>query len=306
MHYIPLIICNKMTSKTILGTDYQIDDRIKLLANFLSDYSMEPNIEIEAKVGIFHFNRVIPNFSHVTLLDHASTPFRFESNLPETLFQSIMDKLAELNRKFEYHEMEDHIYSASGNSKLRRVISSDGQILRVEKKTSLYSLNFLVNPATGMGFRITASKEELIEDIPPTAKCNLIRHKKRHSFPFDYLSLDFTKVEVPSRKNGSGVSHELEFEISDINFVRKHVEDYQTNVNKNYLLGIAQKIYYNVLSLATFNAPAPRPAWEGDLEFQRFEDERKKIYTDSLGYVQPIVGDYMFSICQEQNEPLDE
>jgi hypothetical protein len=287
-----------MESKTILNTAYTFDDRVILLANFLKDYITEPGVEIEAKIGHFRFSKASPLISHITLLDYQTTPFTFESSMNPQYFQSLLAYMKTVGHQAETKETQDHLYNCNERfAKVRKTCDAASQeVIEIVKKSKLFDLNFLVNTATGMGFRISANREEPLEAVNPALRFSGTRHKSRSSFQLKYLCLDMTKAKMDGHEQPS---FEIELEIKDVDFVRQHAETFQNGGDLGPLLGIANKVWNNILALVQFNAPAPRPVWKRDHEFQQFDKRRSEVYEGVVGGVKPVIGDYLFQLSAE-------
>lgn len=293
-----------MESKTILNTPYTFDDRVILLANFLSDYITEPGVEIEAKIGHFRFTKAVPQISHITLLDYQTTPFTFESSMSPQYFQSLLAFMIAAGHQPEVKDTQDHLYNCNERfAKIRKTCQAATQeVLEISKKTKLFDLNFLVNAANGMGFRISANREEILESVNPALRYSGSRFKNRHAFQIKYLELDMTKAKMEGHEQQS---YEVELEIKDVEFVRLHAEAFQNGGDFAPLLGIANKVWNNILALVQFNAPAPRPIWKKDHEFQQFDQRRSVAYEAAVGAVKPVIGDYMFNVAAELQAAME-
>mmetsp|Transcript_949 Transcript_949/g.2278 ORF Transcript_949/g.2278 Transcript_949/m.2278 type:complete len:294 (-) Transcript_949:4663-5544(-) len=293
-----------MESKTILNTPYTFDDRVILLANFLSDYITEPGVEIEAKIGHFRFTKAAPQISHITLLDYQTTPFNFESSMNPQYFQSLLGFMISAGHQPVVSDTADHLYNCNERfAKVRKTCNPVTQdVIEVTKKTKLFDLNFLVNASTGMGFRISANREEILDAVNPAHRFSGTRLKNRHSFALKYLELDMTKAKMEGHEQQS---YEVELEIKDVEFVKQHAEVFQTGADLGPLLGIANKVWNNILALVQFNAPAPRPVWKKDHEFQQFDQRRTVAYEGAVGCVKPVIGDYLFHVAAELQAAME-
>jgi len=291
-HTFNLII---MSSLTLLGTHYLLDDRVNLVAEFLAEHLTQHNIEIEAKIGRFEFTDNKPYFQHISWLNHSVTPFRFNSSLNHLTFTSLIDNCRKQKLNCNFAQTQDTIYRTKLKaSKLRQTCDQEGNILATVLKTRVKDLNILVNPETGLGFRLSANIEEPLDSIPENSKLVYMRNKSRHEFEFQYLRLDLTEVQANQHR-----SFEVELEISDLEFVRKHVEGYVNGGDTSSLLGVANKLWQNVLAVAFHRPRAPIPEAE---EPQAFKTQRENKYAQHWGGVKPIIGDYLYEIAGEAKD----
>jgi len=146
---------------TLLGSSYANDDRVALLANFLADYLADSDIEIEAKVGSYRFKEVPPRVSHITLLDPRATPFSFQSSVDPRYFDTLQNTLRTRGLKESISHTEDLIYDCNEHfAKERKTVDTATQtVVECSHKAKLYDLNFLLNPDSCLGIRISANKE---------------------------------------------------------------------------------------------------------------------------------------------------
>ena len=282
----------------MLGRPYEQDDRVVLLANFLADYFSESNIEIEAKVGTYRFKQRAPRVSHITLLDPTATPFSFQSSVDENYFNSLQLALRSRRLPETSATTEDLIYEGREQlAKERKTIDPTTQdVLEVSYKARLYDLNFLINPDSGLGIRISANKEYAIDDISPGRKFVLSRRKQRTSFTFEYLRVDMTTVQQRQDK-----ACEVEMEIADAGFVRQFVEAYRTKTDRHSLFAIANKFWQNALALAQYHAKEPTPVWSGvQAELRTWVESQHEVYREGIGSVMPLLGDYLYTVARER------
>ena len=278
-------------SKTILGAPYREDDRVLLMANFISEYLTSPEIEIEVKVGKFIFSEGTPPVSHISEIDLRKHGGRFESSIKPLLFYSLIDQLKQIYKDFTYQETEDSLYSCNEmDTKIRQTVGQDNQVLSLIKKSKIAEKNFLLN-TYGDVIRISANKEEILNEIPENSRFSVIRKKKRHAFRYQYLEVDITDVEMNNKH-----SYELEIEIMDFNFVKNHVDNFVLGIEKGNLVGISRKIWQNALGLAFHKYKAPVPKV---LERKDVFEEREKMYFEQIGEVRPVIGDYLYCISKE-------
>ncbi|CAG9333965.1 unnamed protein product [Blepharisma stoltei] len=283
-----------MESRTALGNPYYSDDRVILLANFLAEYLVEPGIEIEAKIGNFIFQEEKPDFKQISMIDLQRYRGRFESDISALTFISLMEKLKENSVPFTFIETEDTLYSSKKkNSKIRQTINSNNEVIATIEKSRLADINFLINPTTGLGFRISANTEINLEEIPQESSVSAIRKKARHSFRYQYLELDFTEASMGGKK-----SFEVELEIADVPFVKNHVDSFLSGKDRNSLLGIANKIWNNVLAMAYHRPKAPLPHIKENEEVLKARNEK---YESHWGNTHPVIGDYLYEIILENN-----
>lgn len=227
-----------MESRTALGNPYYSDDRVILVANFLAEYLNEPGIEVEAKIGKFTFHGETPDIKQMSMIDLGKYRGKFESDSNSITFISLMEKLKENRIPFQFIETEDTLYSGSSNkSKIRQSINKENEIVATIEKTRLNDINFLINPATGLGFRISANTEIVLPEIPDNVSVSAVRKKARHAFRYQYLEFDFTEALMNNKK-----TYEIELEIADVPFVKNHVDNYISGKDRNSLIGIANKI----------------------------------------------------------------
>jgi mRNA capping enzyme, beta chain len=285
-------------SKTILGTPYREDDRVLLIAQFISEHLTSPGVEIEAKVGYIRSLDSFPAFSHIIELDLKKFGGRFESSLQPLMFKSLLETLKSLHKEYRYEETEDSLYTLRGqqDAKIRETIGKNNKVMSLIKKSKIADKNFLLS-TLGIGIRISANYEETLTDIPEGSKFSVIRKKKRHAFRYQYLEIDLTEVNMNNK-----ISYELEIEIIDFNFVKTHVDSYVLGADKGNLIGIARKIWQNALTLAFHRPKAVVARVE---ESKEFVEDREKAYNEFIGTVKPVIGDYLYCISKEkQNADL--
>ncbi|OMJ71865.1 hypothetical protein SteCoe_29809 [Stentor coeruleus] len=235
------------SDRTILGTSYREDDRVILIAQFISKHFTNPSIEIEAKIGTFSFSSDNMFISHIREISMHRPKGCFESSLKPQMFFSLLDQLKNVCKDFTYEETKDSLYSCSGkDKKIRQTVGDNNKILATIKKSKIADKNFLLNNS-GLGVRISANYEEAIDKIPERSKLKMLRRKKRHSFRYKYLEIDMTEVVMNNRK-----SYELEIEIADFCFVKGCVDNYIEGIDREGLINIAREIWQNLLSLSLY------------------------------------------------------
>jgi hypothetical protein len=279
-------------TKTILGLPYREDDRVLIAANFIAEHFNSPGIEIEAKIGSFKFHNSPPLITHITEIDLQSIGGRFESSLQPLMFFSLLDQLKAVCKDFTYEETEDSLYTCPGrDSKIRQTVGKNNQIIAIIKKTKLADKNFILN-TSGLGIRISANFEETLAELPEDSRFSIMRKKKRFAFRYQYLEVDLTEVSMNNK-----ITFELEVEIADYQFVKGHVDNYISGKEKGGLVGIARKIWQNVLALG-FHKPK---ATVGRLqEDPSIMETRARAYDNVVGTVRPIIGDYLYCIAKEK------
>lgn len=281
---------------TLLGSPYANDDRVVLLANFLADYLADSDIEIEAKVGTYRFREMTPRVSHITLLDPRATPFSFQSSVDPRYFDTLQHTLRSRGLKESVSHTEDLVYDCNEPfAKERKTVETATQtVVECSHKAKLYDLNFLLNPDSCLGIRISANKEYRLP-AEPTGKFLLSRVKHRSSFAYEYFSLDMTKV-LQQRTE----TCEVELEISDPNFVRGFVGPFLNGADRNSLFSIAHKFWQNALALAQYRAPLPAPVWRGaDAEVRVLEANQQAVFRQVFSSEPPLVGDYLYTVARE-------
>lgn len=284
---------------SLLGTRYANDDRVELLANFIAHYLSESDIEIEAKVGYYRFKGPTPRVSHITLLDTASTHFSFESSVDKQYFESLQQEVRKRGLKETPSHTEDMVYSCNEPmAKERKTVNlatEPHSVLECSHKAKLYDLNFLMNPDSGLGIRISANKEYRLTS-EPTGKFLLSRIKQRSSFAYEYFSLDLTKVQ-----QGRSSSCEVELEICDPDFVRRFLEPFRNGSDRGPLYSIAHKFWQNALALAQHRATQPVPVWRGsDADLRVLEANQQALFHQVFGSAPPLLGDYLYTVARER------
>ncbi|OMJ78617.1 hypothetical protein SteCoe_21542 [Stentor coeruleus] len=278
-------------SRTALGTPYREDDRIVLLAQFISEYYTSPNIEIEVKIGTFFLNSSTQQISHISEINMQNIPGRFESSLQPLMFFSLLELLKITCPNFIFFETEDSLYTCSDrNSKIRQTIGQNNEIIAIIKKTRIADKNFLIN-SHGSGIRISANIEEGIDKIPEESKFYVLRKKKRYSFRHLYLVIDLTEVSMNNK-----VFYEAEIEIVDFPFVKTHANNFLLGLDKGGLIGIARKIWQNSLALSYHKPKAMVVRVSENLELM---EDRERVYKKFIGSDFPLIGDYLFCIAKE-------
>lgn len=278
-------------SKTALGTPYREDDRIVLLAQFISDYYTSPNVEIELKIGTFFLNSSTQQISHITEIDMQNTQGRFESSLQPLMFFSLLELLKITCPSFIFLETEDSLYTCSDrNSKIRQSVGPNNEIIATIKKTRIADKNFLLN-TYGSGIRISANIEEGVEKIPEESKFYVLRKKKRYSFRHLYLNIDLTEVTMNNK-----ALYEAEIEIVDFAFVKAYASNFLLGIDKGGLIAIARKIWQNALALSYHKPKAMVIKVPEKLEFM---EDRERVYKKFIESVFPLIGDYLFCIAKE-------
>ena len=279
-------------SKTILGTPYREDDRVIVIAQFISEHLTTPGIEIEAKIGFLKISDNFPTFPHIVEVDLHKYNGRFESSLQPLMFYSILDQLKHTYKDFTYEETEDSLYTFHGkDTKIRQTVGKNNEVISVIKKTKIDDKNFLIN-SRGVGIRISANYEETLTEIPEGSRFSVIRKKKRHAFRYQYLEIDMTEVSMNNK-----LSYELEIEIVDFNFVKLHVDNFVSGTDRGGLVGISRKVWQNVLALAFHKPKAFIPRIQENKEFM---EERESAYQQFNGPVRPVIGDYLYCIAKEK------
>lgn len=279
------------SSRTVLGTPYREDDRVILIAHFISEHFTNPGIEIEAKIGTFGFSNGNMFIPHISEIDMRRSEGRFESSLQPLMFFSLLDRLKNVCREFTYEETEDSLYTCSGrDNKIRQTVGANNEILATIKKSKIADKNFLLN-LSGLGIRISANYEENLEKIPDGSKFSVLRQKKRHAFRYQYLEIDMTEVVMNNKP-----SYELEIEIADFSFVKTHVDNYISGADKGGLIAIARKIWQNALSLSFHK---PRAIVARVSEKTEVLEKRNQAYIKHIGPVTPIIGDYLYCLSNE-------
>lgn len=280
-------------SKTILGLPYREDDRVLSITNFVAEYLNNPCIEIEAKLGSFKFADGGMSIPHIQEFDPQRMGARFESSLQPLMFFSLLECLKVACKDVAYNETEDQLYSCSGrDSKIRQTVNSNGEIISIIKKTKIADKNFLLN-SSGTGIRISANYEEILSEIPENSKFSIMRKKKRHAFRYHYLEIDLTEVSMNNK-----VTYEVEIEIIDFEFVKKHVENFVVGREKGGLVGICRKIWQNALSLSFHK---PKASVVKVVENQQLMEERELAYKVHIGETKPVIGDYLYCCALDKN-----
>lgn len=279
-------------SKTILGTPYREDDRVIVIAHFISEYLTSPGVEIEAKIGSFKLSENFPNFSHAVEVDLHKCNGRFESSLQPLMFYSLLEQLKHIYTNFTYEETEDSLYTCQDrDSKIRQTVGKNGEVIAVIKKSKIADKNFLLNNC-GVGLRISANYEEKLSEVPENSRFSVMRKKKRHAFRYQYLEVDMTEVSMNNK-----LSYELEIEIVDFNFVKVHVENFLTGSERGGLVGISRKMWQNALVLAFHKPKAFIPKL---VESREFMEERDKTFDEIIGPIRPVIGDYLYCVSKEK------
>lgn len=280
-------------SKTILGFPYREDDRVLNITNFVAEYLNNPNVEIEAKLGYFKSHENGFNVLHIQEFDPQKTGARFESSLQPLMFFSLLDSLKLACKEVTYTETEDHLYTCPGrDSKIRQTVNCNSEIIAIIKKTKIADKNFLLN-CSGTGIRISANYEETLSEIPENSKFSIMRKKKRHAFRYQYLEVDLTEVSMNNK-----LTYEVEIEIVDFEFVKKHVENFVIGREKGVLVGICRKIWQNALSLSFHK---PRASVVKVEENRQIMEERELAYQMHYGVTRPAIGDYLYCCALEKN-----
>ena len=195
-------------SKTVLGLPYQEDDRVLIIAKFISENLINADTEIELKIGKFKFYQGTPCFSHAVEIDLKKYEGRFESSLQPLMFTSLLETLKSLHKDFTYTETQDFMYnSQERDTKIRQTIGQNQEVLSVIRKSKIAEKNFLVDQS-GLGLRISANYEEKILEIPEGAKMSVMRKKKRYAFRYQYLEIDLTEVGE-TREDDNEEEHNL-------------------------------------------------------------------------------------------------
>lgn len=284
---------DKMESRTILGFPYREDDRIIALANFIAEHLINPNIEIEAKIGKFRFKGEEIPVPHIIELTNTQQSPVFESSLQPLMFYSLLDTLKANCRDLVISETEDSLYRCSDkDSKIRQTMNTSGEVISTIKKTRLADKNYILN-STGLGLRISANYEENLNELPENSKFSVMRKKKRFAFRYQYLEIDMTEVTMNNK-----ASYELEIEIVDFNFVRNHIENFNNGRDKGSLIGIARKIWQNALALSFHK---PKATVYKSLENDVLMKTRDEAYEMNIGETRPLIGDYLYYCALEMN-----
>jgi hypothetical protein len=281
-----------MESRTIFGFPYREDDRVISITAFIAEHLTHPGVEIEAKVGSFRFKNESFAVPHILEIDSGSKAACFESSLQPLMFYSLLDSLKACCKDFVITETEDHLYTCSDrDSKIRQSVSRTGEVLSVIKKTRLADKNFVLNSG-GLGLRVSANLEENLESLPENSKFSIMRKKKRFAFRYSYLEIDMTEVIMNNK-----ASFELEIEIVDFNFVRSHVENFNSGKDKGSLIGISRKIWQNALALAFHKPKATVFKTQENSEIIKARDDAYGLF---IGEVRPLIGDYLYCCALEK------
>jgi hypothetical protein len=177
------------------------------------------------------------------------------------------------------------------NLKIReqQVETEDGQLelSAIQEKFTLHSLDFLVDPATGLGFRISANIERNLDEKPPNVKYMTSRRKIRESLKIEYFQLDLTTVHP---ENKADKNAEIELEIIDIPWLR--------SVNEKELIHVATKYWNSVFGMLPEKHSVPAMPWDESNGFFIAQQRQSRVYEQGIGGPQPVIGDYLSEMCR--------
>ncbi|CAG8454455.1 9244_t:CDS:2 [Paraglomus occultum] len=217
-----------------------VNDLVKVVSDFLYKYINEPNIEIEAKLGVLidknTKNRLFLPVACEAVIDpndSLNSRLTFSSDMTLEQHKSFNEIL---NKRFsETHDRNyqgarmtyihtkdtDRFYNIERGGRVR-VTTRKGQVIEngIVEKSRLANLN-IFSPRTRLDYRITVNIETPRE--LPTGRHHYERIKDRMSYTHQIFKFDLTQVTIPETKNASGrdprsnkeLTHELEIEFID-------------------------------------------------------------------------------------------
>lgn len=257
---------------TILGVPPLVDDRVRVLVNFILQHVTEPGIEVEAKLGVLiekykqvRATDLVPVICETPLRPEQASDTRFESAVHHTFFAHLN---AELNQRVDatgigedlkarvmYVRTKEIDFFWPGKIRETRRFVRDPatgeesyERVRVQRKTRLGDLNFMC-PFNLLDVRYSASKEadvSLPSNNGPDPRRQ--RAKERISYKFECLSVDITAVETTDPEAGlfKNTTHEIEVEIDESADLFGEVQKYRAGDPDSQLFRIASSLVNTV------------------------------------------------------------
>ncbi|KAJ9068375.1 mRNA-capping enzyme subunit beta [Entomophthora muscae] len=215
------------------------DSIVKVVAEFIGRYLDRPNVEIEAKLGLL-IDKNTHSRLHLPIMTEAAITqdrfIRFQSDMSQAQHQHfnqmLNTRVNETNsagykgKRISYKHLyeKDTFYVAKGG-KIRVTCDSRTDEIKedgIVQKTRLDSMD-IYSPLNNLDFRISINDEVPME--LPTGKPMHVRIKDRLSYEHDLWRVDLTQVKTQgtgpqSNGNSSGMTHELEIEVSNLEVLR--------------------------------------------------------------------------------------
>lgn len=258
---------------TILGVPPLVDDRVRVLVNFILQHVTEPGIEIEAKLGILieKYKQVravdlVPVVCETPLRPEQASDTRFESAVHHTFFAHLNSELNhrvdatgigdDPKTKVMYLRTKEIDFFWPGKVRETRKCVRDPvtgsetyKRIRVQRKTRLGDLNFMC-PFNLLDVRYSASKEDSDVSLPMNNAPDPRRQraKERISYKFESLSVDITAVETTDPEAGlfGTPTHEIEVEVDESADLYGEVQKYRAGDPESQLFRIASSLVNTV------------------------------------------------------------
>lgn len=249
---------------TIMGGPPILDDRIRVVMNFMLAHVRAPDVEIEAKVGTVFEKasngraaEMIPVQCATPVLETSNGDIRFESAVDMSIFSALNTVLNQRVNdtavsggvgKVEYTRTKEvDVYWPGRVRETRVADSSSGRDVfrteRVQTKKRLADINFIC-PGGSFDVRYSASVER-DASIPAGASPTKQRSKDRISYKFEYISVDITMVKM-NEGGQETLTHEVEVEVEDAKRLYEEVCKYNGGDQSSKLCAIAISLVHTV------------------------------------------------------------
>lgn len=230
-----------------------IDSIVRLVADLIGRHLENPNVEIEAKLGILVDRNSGSRLKLPILSEAAIRPdrdIRFKSDMSlnqhHHFNQMLNNRVNESNQpgypgkivSYQHLYEKDCFYN-SNNSKIR--VTFDSRTNRIKEggiiiKNKLEHMD-ISSPLNNLDFRISVNEE--IPRSKPTGTPQHERNKDRLSYKHDLWQIDLTQVKTQDTDSRNAhkepeVSHEVEIEIANLEVIREEYRNMRRNKPSQY------------------------------------------------------------------------
>lgn len=230
-----------------------VDSIVRLVADLIGRHIENPNVEIEAKLGILidrnsDSRLKLPILSEAAIVPDRNVRFKSDMSLGQHhhFNQMLNNRVNESNRPgypgkvVSYqHTYERDCFYNSNNSKIR--VTFDSQTNRIKEggiivKNKLEHID-ISSPLNNLDFRVSINEE--IPRSKPTGTPQHERNKDRLSYKHDLWQIDLTQVKTQNSDSRNShkepeVSHEVEIEIANLDVIREEYKNMRQNKPSQY------------------------------------------------------------------------
>lgn len=230
------------------------DSIVKAVGEMIGRHLNNPNVEIEAKLGLL-IDKDTKSRIQLPILTEAiitqERHIRFQSDMSQAQHQHfnqmLNSRVNETNiegykgKKITYkHLYEKDSFYSTKNGKVR--VTSDSRTDKIKEggivsKSRIETLD-IFSPLNNLDFRISVNDE--IPVAEPSGDPIHTRIKDRLSYEHDLWRIDLTQVKTQANgsngcENGLSMSHELEIEVSNLEVLKNEYQLKQEGKPNQYL-----------------------------------------------------------------------